>query len=178
MGKSQPQVGNLSPFCIKLKVRRGEDQMIFFPGDQDANNWYKKILEQQKFEKPISQYRQLETINSGSFSNVLLGEHVFSKQKVVIKKVDKKKAWETFRKHGSTYQEVELMERVCRGQVPNMIQLIETFTDNENFNLIVEHHPDGDLMHYFLKVQDKGHFSENAVQKITQQLAQALQGLH
>ena len=162
-----PGVEYFSAYCLKLDPREGEQRLIHFKRDEDAHGWYQRIFTLQKFhENPLLQYKQIELISEGDFSDVLLQEHVNSKKRFIVKKIDKAKAWETFNSSMCTYQEIELMERVCRSQVPHMLQLVESFKDEKHFYLVVDHHPEGDLFRFLIRVYKEERLPEHLVKQV------------
>lgn len=120
----------------------------------------------------------LKSLNKGAFSDVLLCQHVYSKQKVVLKKVDRTKAWKTFMGQESIFQEVSLLERTCMGQVPHMMQLIEVFSSEKFIYIVADFYPIGDLYSYNLKVHKQDRLVEGIIKRIMYQVCLAVNGLH
>ena len=54
-------------------------------------------------------------------------------------------------KKKSPYEEIKIMKQVCRGQVPNMLPLLDDFEDEKNFYIVTKFLPERDLNHYVQK---------------------------
>ena len=77
-----------------------------------------------------------------------LGIHRNSKTKVAVKIIDKQLIWQTFLKEGHPFEEVKLMEDVCKGQLPHLLDLYETYETPQSYILVTKFMPGGSLGQY------------------------------
>ena len=55
-----PGIEHYSAYCVQLDPRSGQKLLLHFKRDEEAQLWYRKILEQQRFsQNPITQYKTL-----------------------------------------------------------------------------------------------------------------------
>lgn len=69
-----------------------------------------------------------------------------------------------------TYGEIDVMKRVCRGQVPNVVELLDNFEDGEYFYAVIKFLPTGDLYHYIMRNWKTTPVPEATVKVILRQL--------
>lgn len=79
---------------------------------------------------------------------MILARHSLSKALVAIKSISKSKIDSTFGKNGASFNELELMDEVCRGQVPNMLPMIESFESDTTYFIVTKYLHHGDLTGY------------------------------
>jgi serine/threonine protein kinase len=97
------------------------------------------------------QYTPLAKLGSGSFGQVVLSRHNNSGVKVAVKQIDKTVIDQSFTQNNQKFCELDIMEEVCHGQCPNVIELVESFEDETHYYIVTKLQPDGDLLKYLLK---------------------------
>ena len=70
------------------------------------------------------------------------------------------------------------MKQVCRGQVPNMLKLLDYFEDDVNFYIVTKYFPQGDLHEYVVKKYENGDMPEIVAKHILRQLVTGIKALH
>jgi serine/threonine protein kinase len=90
-------------------------------------------------------------LGSGSFGSVVLSRHNYSGMKFAIKSIEKVKIENAFVRNNQKFCELQIMEEVCRGECPNLVELIETFADETHYYIVTKLHPEGDLLKYLIK---------------------------
>ena len=67
------------------------------------------------------------------------------------------------------------MRRICRGQVPNVLQLLDSFEDNSHIYVVTKYFPSGDLQDVVMKNDKyKNGMPEDTVKVILRQLVTAV----
>lgn len=97
---------------------------------------------------------------------------------VVIKTIDKTKTQKTYSKMKEPYAEIQISKRVCRGQVPHILEMLDSFEDSINFYIVSKHVPLGDLRNYVVKRWKYTAVPEDIVKVILRQLVVAVKHLH
>ena len=121
--------------------------------------------------KKIGDYLLLSTIGRGTFSKVKLGLHIPTKQRVAIKILDKEKIndeadIERIRR------EIHILQIVKH---PNIVQLYETLTSDNNIYIIMEYIEGKDLFQYIYSVH---HLTEFKSSQLFRQLISCLEYIH
>ena len=121
--------------------------------------------------KKIGDYLLLSTIGSGTFSKVKLGLHMPTKQKVAVKILDKDKI--------NDDTDIERIKREIHIlsilRHPNIVQLYETITNENNIYIIMEYVEGKDLFQYIYSMQ---HLTEYKSSQLFRQLISCLEYIH
>ncbi|CAB4056147.1 MKNK [Lepeophtheirus salmonis] len=112
-----------------------------------------------------------DVLGEGSFGKVMTGINNFTGEEVAVKRISKTNSW--FFSRDKVLREVELYY-LCRG-VPEIVQLLEYFEEEDAFYLIFEKAQGGPLFSY---LQSKEPLSENQARSIIKDLSKALSFLH
>ena len=94
---------------------------------------------------------------------------------MAIKTTQKERIQKSFGKV-HVFNELGVMEEVCRGQCPNMLELIETFEDDTLYYIVTKFMPSGDLLNHLLKRQTRP--TEENVKNIIREVSRGIQSLH
>ena len=136
----------------------------FCDNEQEFQNWTKHFKIATKYSNILDIYEIKDNLGSGSFSLVKLAINKYTKEKVAVKIMDKKKM-KTARLE-SARTEIEIM-KIC--QHPNIIHFIDSY-ENANFIYIFMEYCDGGTLFNFLKKRNftlKEELAMNLVYKIS-----------
>ena len=118
--------------------------------------------------KKIGDYLLLSTIGRGTFSKVKLGLHIPTKQKVAVKILDKDKI--------NDEADIERIRREIHilsiVRHPNIVQLYETISSDNNIYIIMEYVEGRDLFQYIYSMQ---HLTEYKSSLLFRQLISCLE---
>ena len=121
--------------------------------------------------KKIGDYLLLSTIGRGTFSKVKLGLHIPTKQKVAIKLLHKEKI--------NDEADIERIRREIHilsiVRHPNIVQLYETLTSDNNIYIIMEYIEGKDLFQY---IYSMNHLTEFKSSQLFRQLISCLEYIH
>ncbi|XP_066474524.1 serine/threonine-protein kinase NIM1 [Tiliqua scincoides] len=129
-----------------------------------------KVVKELTLGKRIGFYRIRGEIGSGNFSQVKLGIHSLTKEKVAIKILDKTKLDQKTQRLLS--REVSSMEKLHH---PNVIRLYEVMETLSKLHLVMEYANGGEL---FAKITTEGKLSEVESKYIFSQIVSAVQHMH
>ncbi|ESO07356.1 hypothetical protein HELRODRAFT_76552, partial [Helobdella robusta] len=120
--------------------------------------------------KRIGLYRVIKDIGKGNFSQVKLGIHSMTKDKVAIKIIDRAKLTEKTKRFLT--REINCMNSVDHQNILKLFQVVETVS---KIGLIVEFAPGGDL---YTKITDEGRLPESLCRRYFRQMVSAVQHMH
>ena len=135
---------NKEYFCFSI-IFPSKKRIYYCENKQEFENWSKHLKIATKYSNLLEIYEIKDILGSGSFSLVKLGINKFTKEKVAVKIMDKKKM-NTIRLE-SARTEIEIM-KIC--QHPNIIHFIDSY-ENEEFIYIFMEYCEGGTFYTFLK---------------------------
>ncbi|XP_052778157.1 serine/threonine-protein kinase NIM1-like [Mya arenaria] len=129
-----------------------------------------KVLKEITLGKRIGFYRIRGELGSGNFSQVKMGIHALTKEKVAIKILDKTKLDQKTQRLLS--REISSMERLHH---PNIIRLYEVVETLAKLHIVMEYAGGGEL---FTKISNEGKLPEPEARHIFSQVAAAMEHMH
>ncbi|XP_041108748.1 serine/threonine-protein kinase NIM1-like [Polyodon spathula] len=129
-----------------------------------------KVVKELTLGKRIGFYRVRGEIGSGNFSNVKLGIHSLTKEKVAIKILDKTKLDQKTQRLLS--REISSMEMLHH---PNVIRLYEVVETLSKLHLVMEYAGGGEL---FTKISTEGRLSDTDSRIVFSQILSAVKHMH
>ncbi|GFN96706.1 serine/threonine-protein kinase nim1 [Plakobranchus ocellatus] len=129
-----------------------------------------RIMKEITLGRRIAFYRIRGEIGTGNFSQVKLGIHVLTKEKVAIKILDKTKLDQKTQRLLS--REITSMERLHH---PNVIRLYEVVETLAKLHIIMEYAGGGEL---FTKISNEGRLPEDEAKCLFAQLVAAVDHIH
>ncbi|ELT87514.1 hypothetical protein CAPTEDRAFT_98750 [Capitella teleta] len=130
----------------------------------------KRCLKEITLGKRIGFYRIRGELGSGNFSQVKLGIHALTKEKVAIKILDKTKLDQKTQRLLS--REISSMERLHH---PNVIRLYEVVETLAKLHIIMEYANGGEL---FTKISNEGRLPESEAKALFAQIVSAVNHMH
>ena len=135
---------NKEYFCFSI-IYPSKNRIYYCDSKQELENWSKCLKIATKYSNLLEIYEIKDVLGSGSFSLVKLGINKYTKEKVAVKIMNKKKM-NTIRLE-SARTEIEIM-KIC--QHPNIIHFIDSY-ENADFIYIFMEYCEGDTFYKFLK---------------------------
>ncbi|KAI0721951.1 Pkinase-domain-containing protein [Cerioporus squamosus] len=120
--------------------------------------------------KGLENYKLLEKMGDGAFSNVYKAIDLRSGQKVAVKVVRKYELSASQR--ANILKEVQIMRGINH---PSIVKLLAFFESPEHYFLVLELMEGGELFHQIVKLT---YFSENLARHVIVQVAQGIRYLH
>ncbi|XP_033113954.1 serine/threonine-protein kinase NIM1-like [Anneissia japonica] len=129
-----------------------------------------KIQKEVSLGKRIGFYRIRGELGTGNFSQVKMGLHVLTKEKVAIKILDKTKLDQKTQRLLS--REISSMEKLHH---PNIIRLYEVVETLSKLHIVMEYAAGGEL---FTKISNEGKLSEQESRPLYAQVVAAVAHIH
>lgn len=124
-----------------------------------------------EFKTLVSFYKFLKPLGQGAFGKVVLAEQVLTSIKVAIKIIDKSFITsESERK--KVFREIFILKKIQSNYV---INIFEYFENDENFFIVLNHMPGGDLLQY---LKENGALSEDFAKYLFKQILLGVQSIH
>lgn len=131
----------------------------------------KSIIICRKFGQPSEEYVILDELGEGSYGIVVKVAHKITKNIRALKIINKLNLEKNFSK-SKLYDEIKILKDIDH---PNIIKIFEFFEDDENYYMVTEYCPEGDLAKHVEKMQ---FFNETIVKILMFQILSAVLYLH
>jgi serine/threonine-protein kinase NIM1 len=118
----------------------------------------------------VNFYRLGDEVGKGNFSQVKLGVHLLTKEKVAIKILDKMKLDEKTQR--LLFREIASMDKLHH---PNIIRLYEVIYTQTRLYICMEYAPDGELYTY---ISNNGKMNETEARYVFSQIVSAVDHMH
>ena len=144
---------------------------LYFIKEDEAKTWANLLKEAMNYQNLTDFYELQEALGEGKFGFVCAAIHKQTKTKVAIKTIDKTKV--SIEDLCLAKREIEIL-KVC--QHPNIVQILDTFENQDYIYIVMELMKGGDLYGYLEKREFK--MTEERARSIAHSLATALFYLH
>ena len=108
-------------------------------------------------------YAIIKLLGQGAFGKVMLGIQILTGKKVAIKAIDKSHLLNEHSRR-KIFREVYILKKIRSNYV---VKILEVFESDENFLIVMEYLPGGDLLNY---LKTNGKMTEAACKKIFHQI--------
>ena len=108
---------------------------------------------------------------------MVLARHSLSGVLVAVKFIDKSNVENIYTNNNEKFNEVQIMEEICRGRSKHLLDLIESFEDERYYFLVTNFMPGLDLQDYIFQ-QDLPLRDEHTARHMLLQICQGLQVMH
>ncbi|XP_037091148.1 probable serine/threonine-protein kinase SIK1B [Pollicipes pollicipes] len=129
-----------------------------------------RLMKEMTLGKRVGFYRFYGDLGTGNFSQVKLGVHQLTNERVAVKILSKAKLDQKTQR--MLAREIANMDKVHH---PNIIRLYEVLETLSKIHLVMEHAPGGELFH---KITTEGRLSERRARPLVAQLVSAVQHMH
>ena len=136
-------------YCLLLVISTTQQRSVYFDSEAACDRMHKEILAAQGFlEERFKAYEPIGKLGEGSFGTVLLAKHRLSGVIVAVKMIPKKHISKVFDVNKVKFAEIEIMEDLMAVNCPNMLQLIESFTNEHDYFIVTQYMQTGSLYEY------------------------------
>lgn len=164
--------------CLLLISSPSQQRSIFFSSVLALKWWHIQILKVQGFlDNRADQYEPIRKLCEGSFGKVILASHKLSGVLVAVKSISKSTIFQAFTLNGQKYEEIEIMEKICRGMSPHLLDLIEAFEDSDSFFIVTKFMQGMDLQSY-LSLPNAQPRDEALARHLMSQLVEGVHAMH
>jgi tRNA A-37 threonylcarbamoyl transferase component Bud32 len=155
-----------------IKIFLTESQLILYSiKEEEAKVWVNLLRKAMDYQNLTDFYELGKTLGEGKFGFVRTAIHKQTKTKVAIKTISKEKV--SIEELCLAKREIEIL-KVC--QHPNIVQILDTFENQDYIYIVMELTEGGDLYGYLEKREFK--ITEERARSIAHSLATALFYLH
>jgi serine/threonine protein kinase len=131
----------------------------------------KSITIRRRYGQPSEEYVILDELGEGCYGVVVKVEHKITKNIRALKIINKLNLEKNFKK-SILYDEIKILKDIDH---PNIIKIYEFFEDDENYYMVTEYCPEGDLATHIQKMEC---FNETIVKILMFQILSAVFYLH
>lgn len=150
-------------FKSNMNSRRISDRI------QEDFERYERMNQKMTLKTTLEFYKIEEKIIESVFSSVYLATQVLTGLPVALKKIPK----ETLKQNVKLHQEIFILKKIRNKSL--LMRLLEVFEDEKYLYLILEYHPNGDLISY---LNNRALLSEEELAPIYKKIVQSVKSLH